>query len=396
MPKKQDSKTERNSKSGAAKWAKIRLVLRFVPMRKRERIVPIGTVAPIPPFWPRIAAPADLAVISCVMDKQLFISNWRGADDQSRLSALGVTHVAAIGEEFIADADVAGLTFFRCDISDEDCVAEKMGQQLQKVAAFVHDALAGGGRCLVHCAAGISRSATVVLAYRMLHGGLRLREAFAELHTCRQCVWPNDGFMLQLITLESELYGSSSIDIEDYIRWGSYDPDDTGIIVSEPEPGKAHASSTGSRCNGSTSEAAAPKASGGGRTAKDSDLEARCSAEAARSACSGGSSKSRNSRRGSVTTIGKVIAAPFTQPLKVMRFMLRRQDTTLDIEQRTQREYERTHREESTLREDARESERAKGRSSEQRMSEGSRSRRAEIEKQMSDETVKAKTSQAA
>ncbi|CDW86391.1 dual specificity protein phosphatase 19 isoform x1 [Stylonychia lemnae] len=55
-----------------------------------------------------------------------------------------------------------------------------------------------GRNVLVHCAAGVSRSATVVIGYLMYKGGLYFNEAFTMVQNCRGCVNPNDGFIFQL------------------------------------------------------------------------------------------------------------------------------------------------------------------------------------------------------
>ena len=52
---------------------------------------------------------------------------------------------------------------------------------------------------------GISRSATIVLAYLMKYHHSTLREAFFYLAEKRPQVWPNEGFLVQLMRYEGEL-----------------------------------------------------------------------------------------------------------------------------------------------------------------------------------------------
>uniref|UniRef100_A0A7S2B8P5 protein-tyrosine-phosphatase n=1 Tax=Haptolina brevifila TaxID=156173 RepID=A0A7S2B8P5_9EUKA len=104
-----------------------------------------------------------------------------------------------------------------------------MGQALREAASFIDGAISGGGCVVVHCAAGISRSATVVLGYFLLHRGTTLREAFEHLYNCRPCMWPNEGFMASLINLEQEVQGISTISSEEYAHWGEWEgPEETG------------------------------------------------------------------------------------------------------------------------------------------------------------------------
>ena len=62
-----------------------------------------------------------------------------------------------------------------------------------------------GGRVLIHCYAGISRSATVCLAYLMKSRNMRLEEAFEFVRKLRTVISPNLAFMLQLSKYEAEL-----------------------------------------------------------------------------------------------------------------------------------------------------------------------------------------------
>lgn len=60
-----------------------------------------------------------------------------------------------------------------------------------------------GGKVLIHCRAGISRSATVCIAYLMYAGRLPLDEAHDYLKHCRPLISPNLNFMRQLAEFEA-------------------------------------------------------------------------------------------------------------------------------------------------------------------------------------------------
>ena len=62
-----------------------------------------------------------------------------------------------------------------------------------------------GGRVLVHCYAGISRSATISISYLMLKNNWSMHQAFEFCRERRPCVSPNFNFMGQLLSFQQEL-----------------------------------------------------------------------------------------------------------------------------------------------------------------------------------------------
>ncbi|XP_011297297.1 dual specificity protein phosphatase 19 [Fopius arisanus] len=59
------------------------------------------------------------------------------------------------------------------------------------------------GNILVHCNAGVSRSATVAIAY-LMEEGMSFPEAFNKVRSVRPCARPNEGFIKQLKDMEKK------------------------------------------------------------------------------------------------------------------------------------------------------------------------------------------------
>ena len=178
---------------------------------------------PVPPFFPVAPEAGELDQISVAIPDKLYLTNWRAAADEAVLKSLKITHIVAIGAEFVNDSK-EGIQYWHKDINDDEGAGQEMSHALRDAASFIQSALKQTkGRCIVHCAAGVSRSATCVLAYKVLHEKVSLYAAFESLIQCRRVVWPNNGFMEALISLEAEVRGKSSITLDDYIAWGDYE-----------------------------------------------------------------------------------------------------------------------------------------------------------------------------
>ena len=62
-----------------------------------------------------------------------------------------------------------------------------------------------GGRVLIHCQAGVSRSSTLAIAFVMARSNLAMLDAFRFVKSRRPIVAPNFNFMGQLLEFETAL-----------------------------------------------------------------------------------------------------------------------------------------------------------------------------------------------
>lgn len=181
-----------------------------------------------PPLSPWCGAEADRHCLSEIIPDQLFLTGWRGAYNRDAVQAAGVTNVLSMGSEFDGEEPLAdlGVKYLVVVIEDDEEQAGKMQEQLMHAVEFLNSSIQGGGRALVHCAAGISRSTTVVLAYLVVKRGFTLLEALTHTHQRRPVVWPNCGFMLVLIQLEEKIrHTPSTVRLSQYKLWSNYDPE---------------------------------------------------------------------------------------------------------------------------------------------------------------------------
>ncbi|XP_051950436.1 dual specificity protein phosphatase 2-like [Xyrauchen texanus] len=87
----------------------------------------------------------------------------------------------------------------------EDSLAADIRVLFPEAIRFIDSVKESGGRVLVHCQAGISRSATICLAYLIHTRHVRLEEAFDFVKRRRQVISPNLAFMGQLLQFETDV-----------------------------------------------------------------------------------------------------------------------------------------------------------------------------------------------
>ena len=85
-----------------------------------------------------------------------------------------------------------------CAVPVADYEGEDIAFLLPKAVRFIHASRHAGKTVLVHCAAGVSRSSTVVIAYLMATTEMNWEAALDFVRNRRRCVSPNPGFLLQL------------------------------------------------------------------------------------------------------------------------------------------------------------------------------------------------------
>lgn len=134
------------------------------------------------------------------------------ASDIAKLQKENITHVlnCAQGTKFNQiDTSAsyfkgAGIEYH--GIKANDIITFKMAPEFNKAADFLENALkTKGNKVYVHCHQGISRSATIVLAFLMLKRGIPLMEALKTIREKRS-IHPNDGFVKQLCILNRQLF----------------------------------------------------------------------------------------------------------------------------------------------------------------------------------------------
>ncbi|XP_044051670.1 dual specificity protein phosphatase 2 [Siniperca chuatsi] len=132
----------------------------------------------------------------------LFLGSAIHSSRRETLAAAGITAVLNVSSS-CPNFYEGEFQYLRLNV--EDNLAADIRACFSTAIAFIDSVKQSGGRVLVHCQAGISRSATICLAYLMHTQRVRLDEAFDFVKQRRQVISPNLAFMGQLLQFETDV-----------------------------------------------------------------------------------------------------------------------------------------------------------------------------------------------
>ncbi|NXG41784.1 DUS1 phosphatase, partial [Psilopogon haemacephalus] len=132
----------------------------------------------------------------------LYLGSAYHASRKDMLDALGIT--ALINVSANCPNHFEGHYQYK-SIPVEDNHKADISSWFNEAIDFIDSVKNDGGRVFVHCQAGISRSATICLAYLMRTNRVKLDEAFEFVKQRRSIISPNFSFMGQLLQFESQV-----------------------------------------------------------------------------------------------------------------------------------------------------------------------------------------------
>ncbi|KAF7663645.1 hypothetical protein LDENG_00205620 [Lucifuga dentata] len=156
-----------------------------LPMSLSQPCLPVANVGPT-----RILPHLYLGSQKDVLNKDLMAQN-------------GITYVLNASNTCPKPDFISESHFMRIPVNDNYC--EKLLPWLEKTNEFIDKAKVSNCRVIVHCLAGISRSATIAIAYIMKTMGLSSDDAYRFVKDRRPSISPNFNFLGQLLEFEKDL-----------------------------------------------------------------------------------------------------------------------------------------------------------------------------------------------
>eukprot|EP00743_Colponemidia_sp_Colp-15_P003032 GILK01003278.1.p1 GENE.GILK01003278.1~~GILK01003278.1.p1 ORF type:complete len:259 (-),score=35.55 GILK01003278.1:189-902(-) len=165
-------------------------------------------------------------VPSVIVNDFLFLGTKHHARDINVIKSLNIRFIVNITTtvpNYFAEDSTFPVKYLNIKISDEK--SRSISEHFESIVSFIDAARMQSGNVLVHCAKGISRSATSVIAYLMRSKRWPLQKAVTYTQRCRPVIMPNIGFFVQLLEYESKIFGRTSVTVDDYtdiFNWDTY------------------------------------------------------------------------------------------------------------------------------------------------------------------------------
>jgi len=138
-----------------------------------------------------------------IIRNRLWIDDMTGAESEA-LQKRSITAVVSLNDPGIrvpSYPESPGISYHRIRIWDKDDA--RIVEHFEEAFLFISTQLSiPNGRVLVHCAAGVSRSAAICIGYLMRSHGLSFLGAYSVVKAARMVVCPNYGFLKQLVEYE--------------------------------------------------------------------------------------------------------------------------------------------------------------------------------------------------
>ncbi|KAJ7752922.1 protein-tyrosine phosphatase-like protein [Mycena metata] len=127
----------------------------------------------------------------------LYLGSIEAAHNPDLLRTHHITHLVQVLEvPWMPQSDADGFACHRIDLEDRSSAA--LQQHLAPACDYIRASLARGDNVLVHCQQGVSRSASIVIAYLIRDRAMSYDAAFDFVKQRRQCIQPNSGFVKTL------------------------------------------------------------------------------------------------------------------------------------------------------------------------------------------------------
>ena len=144
--------------------------------------------------------------LSEIIPNFLYISSYNATKNLELLEKNKITHIINCAADFCENVFEQENRFTYLSFYLKDHVLENIECIFYECIKFIESVKEKGGRVLVHCIQGISRSVSIVMAYIIFTKKVSYDKAFNLVQSKREISSPNFGFSIQLQNFYTRLY----------------------------------------------------------------------------------------------------------------------------------------------------------------------------------------------
>ncbi|KAG7460754.1 hypothetical protein MATL_G00202290 [Megalops atlanticus] len=134
----------------------------------------------------------------------LFLGNEQDAQDLDQMQRMNIGYILNVTTHLpLYHYELGLFNYKRLPATDSN--KQNLRQYFEEAFEFIEEAHQAGQGLLIHCQAGVSRSATIVIAYLMKHSWMTMTDAYKFVKARRPIISPNLNFMGQLLEFEEDL-----------------------------------------------------------------------------------------------------------------------------------------------------------------------------------------------
>ena len=150
--------------------------------------------------------------MSEIIKNKLYLGDMFDVNDTENIKKTNISCIVCVAERLQITNTNPNVKVYKYELSDDyNC---NISLYFDEIGDIIHKEKS----VLVNCAAGISRSSTIVIAYIMKYYKASLKNTFVAVRNRRNQICPNKKFMEYLLEYELALFGKNSLTYDECIK----------------------------------------------------------------------------------------------------------------------------------------------------------------------------------
>jgi len=155
--------------------------------------------------------------MSAILKGKLFLGDMWNANDIDFIVKNNINVIICVAKGIFFKEEILNIAeLHKYEI--EDTLEYDISIHLDDITELIHENIIKGNVVLVNCIAGVSRSATIIIAYLMKYENMNLKEALTFVKEKRTIISPNRNFLYKLSDYECKIYYSRKTSFQQAIK----------------------------------------------------------------------------------------------------------------------------------------------------------------------------------